>query len=170
MECEPCVKWLLMAYWMLIGFVSFTCVCEFNLHLLVWVLTQEVLCELCVSHTYVLRLIVRCSPGVGTWKWGTRKLFARFPKSNENFNSVGNSEANTQVLIENMLCLYLCPCIFCVCTMYCVCAFCLCLCLWLLLCLSVHVSVHFVRVRFRTASNYTFCCVCVCVRAFFLCL
>ena len=76
-----------------------TCVRKFNLHLLVRVLTKEVLCELCVSHTYVLRLIVRCSSGVGAWKWGTRKLFFRFPESNENVNSVGNSEAYTQVII-----------------------------------------------------------------------
>ena len=171
MAFEPCVEWFLMVYWMLIDFVAFTCVCKFNLQLLVWVLTREVLYKLCVSHTYVLHLIVRCSSGVGTWKWGTRKLF--FPvflnQTKTSFLSADNSEAYTQVFIEKILCLSLSVHFLCI---YCVCAFCLCLCLWLLLLLwlSVSVPVHFVRVRVCTVSVYAFCYVCVCVRAFFLCL
>ena len=163
MECEPSVEWFSIAHWMLIDFVPFTCVRKFNVHLFAWVLTKEVLCELCVSHTYVLSLIVRCSSGVGTWKWGTRKLFSRFPKSNENVNSVGNSEANTQVLIKKMLCLCLCPCIFCVCTVsvhfvyVCGCG-CGCCCMWMYLCICVYCICLWIWY------------VCVGVRAFFLCL
>ena len=38
--------------------------------------------------------------GVGLWKWGTRKLFFRFPKMNEKCNPVANTTANTQKFIE----------------------------------------------------------------------
>ena len=41
-----------------------------------------------------------CFSGVGKWKWGNRKTFFRFPRSNAKINCIGNSAANTQILIE----------------------------------------------------------------------
>ena len=38
--------------------------------------------------------------GVGSWKWGTKIRFFRFPEEDETSNPVGNSAANTQTLIE----------------------------------------------------------------------
>ena len=124
-----------------------TCVRKFNLHLLVRVLTKEVLCELCVSHTYVLRLIVRCSSGVGTWKWGTRKLSSVF--LNQMKTSILSVTVRQTPKYLSKTC-YVCICVrvfsvyvLCLCILFmsvavavavavcgCICAFCPCPCLY----------------------------------------
>ena len=169
MECEPCIKWFLIEYWMIIYSVSFACLFDwFCLWLrvclidFIWIklfdwfadlFSNTCLIALCTltMHSLVQLLPQDLTYGIG----GAVLSFLGSPIEIKHNTEEGNSAANTQLLLQ-----------------YCVCVFCLWLCLWLLLLLwrSVSVSVHFFRARTCTVSVYAFFYVCVCVRAFFLCL
>ena len=189
MECEPCIKWFLIEYWMIIYSVSFACLFDwFCLWLrvclidFIWIklfdwftdlFSNTCLIALCTltMHSLVQLLPQDLTYGIG----GAVLSFLGSPIEIKHNTArvIAQSILNFCFNTVSVYFVYDCVCGCCCCCD----GLCLCLCILSVPAPVLYLSMHFfmfvsVSVHFFCVCNVSvhFVCICVCVRAFCPCL